>query len=124
MLERYSGLSGGTEMYEERQRGRHTGALDIYFTISHCCKREREGGRQGGRERGKKSVLDLIFHTPASYKRLSYTTLAPNNQPGKGSQNDEIPRHLLADLFSGVTRRREKKETERDAEERGRKKKT
>lgn len=58
--------------------------LDIYFTISLCCKTEREAEREGGR--GKKSVLDLIFHTPASYKRLSYTTLAPNNQPGKGSQ--------------------------------------
>ena len=68
--------------------------------------RDREGGREGGREEGekKKSVLDLIFHTPASYKQLSYTTLAPNNQSGKGSQNDEIPCHLLPDLFSRVTR--------------------
>ena len=63
--------------------------------------RDREGGREGGK---KKSVLDLIFHTPASYKQLSYTTLAPNNQSGKGSQNDEIPCHLLPDLFSRVTR--------------------
>lgn len=64
--------------------------------------RDREGGRREEGER-KKSVLDLIFHTPASYKRLSYTTLAPNNQSGKGSQNDEIPCHLLPDLFSRVT---------------------
>lgn len=66
---------------------------------------------------GKKSVLDLIFHTPASYKRLSYTTLAPNNQSGKGSQNGEIPCHLLPDLFSGVTRRREEERRRQDGEE-------
>lgn len=109
MLEQYSGLSGGTEMYEERQQRRSTGALpeplDIYFTISHCCKTKTEPER-------KKSVLDLIFHTPAIYKRLSYTTLALNNQSGKGSHNDEIPCHLLPDLFSGVTRRGEEEERE------------
>lgn len=74
-----------------------------------------------GEKKKKKSVLDLIFHTPASYKRLSYTTLAPNNQSGKGSQNDEIPCHLLPDLFSGVTRRRKKKREKKgkDMEEKG-----
>lgn len=120
-------------MYEERQQRWRTGALaeprDIYFTISHCCKTKRETEKGGGREgvgeeeeKKKKSVLDLIFHTPASYKRLSYTTLALNNQSGKGSQNDEIPCHLLPDLFSGVTREEGGgEEEEEDGEERSRK---
>lgn len=77
------GLSGGTP--EERQ-----GALAEGHWISVLTSRPavKPSGRQRGSEgRGrKKSVLDLIFHTPASYKRLSYTTLAANNQPGKGSQ--------------------------------------
>lgn len=126
MLEQYRGLSGGTETYEERQQRQRTGALaqplDIYFTISHCCRTEGESEQAGGREGGgkkKKSVLDLIFHTPASYKRLSYTTLAPNNQSGKGSQNDEIPCHLLPDLFSQVARRgKEKKKKQKERKER------
>lgn len=45
---------------------------------------------------GGESVLDLIFHTPASYKRLSYTTLAPNNRPGKGSQKGRNALSLTA----------------------------
>lgn len=116
-------------MYEERQQRWRTGALaeprDIYFTISHCCKTKRETekrGREWEKKKKKKSVLDLIFHTPASYKRLSYTTLALNNQSGKGSQNDEIPCHLLPDLFSGVTREEGGgEEEEADGEERSRK---
>lgn len=99
----------------------NTGALELSLShsisilLSHIVvkpsERQRgEGGEGGGRGKKKKSVLDLIFHTPASYKRLSYTTLAPNNQSGKGSQNDEIPCHLLPDLFSGVTREEAEKE--------------
>lgn len=99
----------------------NTGALELSLShsisilLSHIVVKpsERLRGRGrggGGRGKKKKSVLDLIFHTPASYKRLSYTTLAPNNQSGKGSQNDEIPCHLLPDLFSGVTRVEAEKE--------------
>lgn len=96
----------------------------ISILLSHIVVKP-EGGDGGGREwrrrRRKKSVLDLIFHTPASYKRLSYTTLAPNNQSGKGSQNDEIPCHLLPDLFSRVTRREKmrRRKMEKDGEEEG-----
>ena len=96
-------------MKSDRSRGAQEPPLHIYFTILHCCKTRGETERGGG---GGKSVLDLIFHTPASYKRLSYTTLAPNNQSGKGSQNDEIPCHLLPDLFSRVTPREGKKDVE------------
>lgn len=88
---------------EESDSGADTGApteqLDICFTISHCCKTEQETGRDGGGvgggERGG-SVLDLIFHTPASYKQLSYTTLAPNNQAGEGSQKGRNTLSLTA----------------------------
>lgn len=90
---------------EESDSGADTGApteqLDICFTISHCCKTEQETGREGvggcgvwgG---GGGSVLDLIFHTPASYKQLSYTTLAPNNQAGEGSQKGRNTLSLTA----------------------------
>lgn len=95
-----------------RSRWRATAAAEhrsklshwISILLSHIVVQPGETEREGGRRR-EKSVLDLIFHTPASYKQLSYTTLALNNQSGKGSQNDEIPCHLLPDLFSGVTRR-------------------
>lgn len=88
---------------EESDSGADTGApteqLDICFTISHCCKTEQETGggvcAEGGRWGGG-SVLDLIFHTPASYKQLSYTTLAPNNQAGEGSQKGRNTLSLTA----------------------------
>lgn len=80
-----------------------------YISILLSYIAVQPGERQRGEEGGKESVLDLIFHTPASYKRLSYTTLAPNNQSGKGSQNDEIPCHLLPDLFSRVPPREGKR---------------
>lgn len=91
---------------ERRREGSDSGAdtgapteqLDICFTISHCCKTEQETGREGagGAEGGGGSVLDLIFHTPASYKQLSYTTLAPNNQVGEGSQKGRNTLSLTA----------------------------
>lgn len=61
----------------------------LTFVVGGDCRSKTVGREGGGRGEGglkKKSVLDLIFHTPASYKRLSYTTLAANNQAGKGSQ--------------------------------------
>lgn len=94
--------------YEESDSGADIGAppeqLDICFTISHCCKTEQETGREGvgtgvaggGGVGGGGSVLDLIFHTPASYKQLSYTTLAPNNQAGEGSQKGRNTLSLTA----------------------------
>lgn len=55
------GLSGGTEMYEERQQRRSTGALteplDIYFTISHCCKTKRETEREGEKKISPRSYF-------------------------------------------------------------------
>lgn len=55
------------------RRATAAGWLLYYLTV---VKVSEEGGAG--------SVLHLIFHTPASYKQLSYTTLAPNNQPGGG----------------------------------------
>lgn len=72
----------------------------LFYYLSRFVEPAVDEWRRWRRRRRRKSVLDLIFHTPASYKRLSYTTLAANNQPGKGSRNDEIPCHLLPDLFS------------------------
>lgn len=79
---RVKGGSGG----DEGTLRSAAGYLFYYLTFVVGGERRSGEGRRWEEEGKKKSVLDLIFHTPASYKRLSYTTLAANNQAGKGSQ--------------------------------------
>lgn len=55
-------------------------------------------------KRGGKKLFDLVLHTPPGYKRLGYTTLAPNNQSGQGSQRrPPCTLSLTTDLPSRAT---------------------
>lgn len=112
--------AAGCQVERRRMKGDSsvgTGALaeplDIYFTISLCCKTERETEREGGRER-EKNQSSILFSTLRRATSGSVTLhLHRTISLAKVHKNDEIPCHLLPDLFSGVTRRREREEERR-----------
>lgn len=86
--------------------GALTELLDICFTISHCCKTEQET-RGGGGAKNQSSILFSTLRRATS----GSVTLRLHRTIGlaKVHKKDEMPCHLLPDLFSGVTRQRDKR---------------